>query len=69
MNDVEKTYKVKKGLEVSTGDFWYDLSLGGYIDPNEILENTDDIEEVKNAIRIVKKFERSCEEQIENFVI
>lgn len=60
-------YKIKEGLEISTSDFWYDLTMGGYVDPKEILENKEDIEEVLKAIEIIRKFEISCENQIECF--
>lgn len=32
--------KIKKGLEISSSDFWYDL-CEGYLKPEEILEDTD----------------------------
>lgn len=60
--------KIKKGVEASTSDFWYDLSKGGYLSPEKILENKDDIEKVKAAIKVIEEFETSCEEQIEDFV-
>ncbi len=60
--------KIKKGLEISTGEFWYDLTMGGYLKPDEICANKSDAERVKLAIAIVRDFEKSCEEQIEGFV-
>lgn len=60
--------KIKEGCDVSTMEFWYDLTDGGYIKPSEILENPDDIANVEKAIAIVKEFERSCEDQIPGFV-
>ena len=59
--------KIKEGLEVSTGEFWYDLTDGGYIKPEEMLVDEKDIEAVKQAIKVIKEFESSCEEQIEDF--
>lgn len=59
--------KIKEGLEVSTGEFWYDLTDGGYLKPEEILVDEKDIEAVRKAIKIIKEFESSCEEQIEDF--
>jgi len=59
--------KIKEGLEVSTGEFWYDLTDGGYIKPEEILVDEKDIESVKQAIKVIREFESSCEEQIEDF--
>jgi hypothetical protein len=60
--------KIKKGLENSTGDFWYDLTDGGYLDPEKICEDLEDAKKVKQAIAVIKDFENSCEEQIEGFV-
>ena len=60
--------KLKKDLENSTSDFWYDLTKGGYLDPEEMCENKEDAEKVRKAIEIVEEFERSCEEQIEGFL-
>jgi len=58
---------IKKGVTVSTSDFWYDLTQGGYIKPEELLEDPKDIKSVKKAIKILREFEISCEEQIEGF--
>ena len=60
--------KIKKGLEISTSDFWYDLTDGGYLNPEEILENKEDIIEVFAAINTITNFQSSCEEQIEGFI-
>ena len=63
-----KKMKIKRGVEVGSSDFWYDLTDGGYIKPEEILENPEDIKKVQEAIQIVKDFQDSCEEQIEGFI-
>lgn len=60
--------KIKSSLEISTGDFWYDLTDGGYLNPNEICANKKDAEKVKQAIEVIRDFQNSCEEQIEGFV-
>ena len=60
--------KLKKGLEFSTSDFWYDLTKGGYLPPDEICKNKEDAKKVKQAVRIVRDFEEACEEQIEGFL-
>ena len=59
--------KIKDGLEISTGEFWYDLADGGYLKPEEILVDEKDVQAVKQAIKIIREFESSCEEQIEDF--
>jgi hypothetical protein len=60
--------KIKKNCKASTSDFWYDLTDGGYLKPDKICADKDDAQLVKDAIAIVKEFEESCKEQIEDFV-
>ncbi len=60
--------KIRKGLEISTSDFWYDLTDGGYLKPSAICENIEDANRVKEAILIILDFQNSCEEQIEDFI-
>lgn len=60
--------KIKEGCEASTDDFWYDLTYGGYLKPEEILEDQADVERVREAIATIREFEAACEEQIEGFI-
>jgi len=60
--------KLKRDYDVSTADFWYDLTDGGYIRPHEICEDTKDAEEVMKAVRKIKEFQNCCEDQIEGFI-
>lgn len=60
--------EIKKGLEISTAEFWYDLTDGGYIKPEEICVSKADILLVRQAVEIIRDFQKSCEEQIEGFV-
>jgi len=60
--------ETKKDLDISTGEFWYDLTDGGYLKLEEMLENKEDVEKLKEAINVVKDFQNSCEEQIEGFI-
>ena len=59
--------KIKEGCTASTSDFWYDLTSGGYLNPEDILEDAEDVARVKEAIETLKEFEDSCDEQIEDF--
>jgi len=61
--------KLKQGLQISTSEFWYDLTQGGYIKTEEICEHLEDSKKVNEAIAIVREFEESCEEQIEDFML
>lgn len=56
--------KIKEGVEVGTDDFWYDLFYGVYIVPENILEDSRDIEKVKNAIEVLRDFHDSCDSVI-----
>jgi hypothetical protein len=49
--------KIKKGLTNSTADFWYDLTNGGYLTPDDICEDPNDAKRVKEAIKVIKDFE------------
>lgn len=60
--------KIKDNCEASTMEFWYDLTDGGYLKPEEMLENPEDVKRVKDAIEVIKEFENSCDEQIEGFI-
>ena len=52
----------KKNVKIETNDFYYDLFLGGYIKPEKILENRDDIKRVQDAIDVIDDFYNSAEE-------
>lgn len=60
--------KINKNCEASTGDFWYDLAYGGYLDPTKICVEKEDADRVIAAIKILKEFHDSCEKQIEDFI-
>ena len=55
--------KFKKDASVSTNDFWYDLTDGGYINPRDLLEDEADIEKINEAIAIVEDFRNEMEEK------
>lgn len=64
-------WKFKDNLELNSDcDFYYDLTMGGYIKPEELLENKDQIDKLKEAIAVVVSFEEDyislAEEQEEN---
>ncbi len=60
--------KLKKGLQVSSDDPWYDLSDGGYLNPREMCESPEDAQRVIDAIAVVEDFIESCRIQIEDFI-
>lgn len=59
--------ELKKGLTQSTGDPWYDLTDGGYLNPYKMCAKREDAEKVDAAVRVVKDFFESCEKQIDGF--
>ena len=60
--------KLKTNLDCSTQDFFYDLTDGGFLDPDEMCANSKDAKKVKEALDIILDFKESCEEQIEGFI-
>lgn len=51
--------KIKPGVEVKVEEFWYDLTAGGYIQPERVLASKSDIARVKEAIKVITEFERA----------
>jgi len=54
--------KIKADAEVSTSDPWYDLTEGGYIEPDELCELPEDAARVKDAVAVIRDFLQSCED-------
>jgi hypothetical protein len=54
-----------KKAKIVTDDFYYDLFEGGYIKPEKLLKNKEDIDKVNNAIKIIEDFKDSAEDIIE----
>lgn len=52
-----------KKAKIVTDDFYYDLFDDGYIKPEKLLKNQEDIDKVKNAIEIIKDFKESAEDK------
>ena len=52
-----------KKAKIVTDDFFYDLFDGGYINPEKLLKNQEDIDKVKNAIKVIKDFKDSAEDK------
>ncbi len=55
--------KFKKDAEIATDDFYYDMFDGGYIKPEKLLESKEDVDKVKEAIKVIKLFKKSAEQQ------
>jgi len=47
---------------IETTDFWYDLTDGGYIKPDKLLEDEVQVAKLNEAIDIVESFRKAMEE-------
>jgi len=54
-------FKFKTGINISTDDPYYDLFVGGYIKPRVMLDDSTQVEELLNAIKLVKQFLNEAE--------
>jgi len=55
--------KIKEDAEsISTDDFWYDLTDGGYIKPENFLDDSEDIDSIYDAINLLESFRDLLEE-------
>lgn len=59
-------WKFKEDIKVYTDDFWYDLTLGGYLVPEKILTDKEQINKLIDAIRTIESFEKAIEERMES---
>jgi len=55
--------KFKKGASVTTGEFWYDLTDGGYIKPEKLLKDKVQAKKITEAVELLREFKREAEEQ------
>ena len=56
-------FKVRK-QPIPTSEFWYDLTSGGYLKPEKLLNNPDQITKVREAIQTIISYAEQAEEQI-----
>lgn len=47
----------------TSNGIWYDLTDGGYIEPEMVLSDVNQIEQLRQAIALVKRFEEALEAQ------
>jgi len=57
-------WEFKEDAEQQGGSdgFWYDITDGGYIRPEELLKNEEQIKKINEAIDIVMSFEKALED-------
>lgn len=49
-------FKFKENYAIVSSDLYYDLFIGGYIKPEKFVEDESQLEEIKEAISLVKSF-------------
>jgi hypothetical protein len=59
--------ELKKGLTNSSSDPWYDVSDGGYLNPEVMCADPVVGKQVADAVALVREFLQACNDQIEGF--
>ena len=59
-------YKIGIGEQYYSGDFWYDITLGGYINPEDIMSDPKVAEKLNQAIQLLNDW---YEELLEDGII
>jgi hypothetical protein len=50
-------FEFREGVDPAVvSDFWYDWFDGGYVEPEKLLERTDQIDQVLGAIALLQRF-------------
>ena len=64
-----KKFELKENLEDmgSSDGFWYDLTKGGYFEPEDVILDEKQLQQVKNAIKLLQKLEDVYDEIVEEF--
>ena len=55
--------KFKKDVHIVTSDFWYDITYGGYIKPDKLLEDKKEAKIVNDAINLLIDFYEQSKSQ------
>lgn len=55
-------FKINAQKQGGSNNFWYDLTQGGYIKPEEVLKNIEQLVQLQKAINTVRNFELALEE-------
>jgi hypothetical protein len=56
-----KFKKLRK--QPATQEFWYDISLGGYLKPEQFSSDPATIKAIKDAVALLQKLENMCDVQ------
>ncbi len=58
--NITEKQKERIGCIIDSEGFWYALTMGGYLNPEDVLDNETDIIKVNEAINILTEFEDIC---------
>jgi hypothetical protein len=59
--------KIKRGLKIYSTGVYQDL-VEGNLKPEEICVKPEDAQRVMDAVATIEEFEKSCDEQIKDFI-
>ena len=57
----EWKFKADAEPQGSFDGFWYDLTMGGYIKPEKVLDDAEQLRQLEAAIDVVLSFEKALE--------
>lgn len=52
----------KREEPIDVGDFWYALTNGGWIKPEKLLKDPEQIKQVNEAIYLLKSYEQQADD-------
>jgi len=58
--DLTEEQKEEIAATVDNEGFWYSLSDGGYLKPEEVLADQEDIDKVNEAVKTLMEFDEVC---------
>lgn len=61
MNSIEWKFKKESPMQGSSDGFWYDITDGGYVRPDQVLSDPGQLKKLNDAIEIVESFEKALE--------
>jgi len=64
-----KYNKYEEPYDPELGDYYYDLTCGGYCSPDKYLENQEDIDAVINAVKVLEDYRQSLQDQADQYYV
>ncbi len=63
MTTVEWEFKEDAEPQGSSDGFWYDITDGGYLDPNKALSDPQQVKLVEDAVALLQSFQAAMEKK------